>query len=196
MTYIVIVSIVLLITILGVYMVIESNRQKARDAEKRIFNERVKDITGLYKRKISEYVDCKLIRPKHAPKFNAIVSNFFVVQPHNDENLDRLEKVSELLLMQIGSELNKCRNNDNLELLSEQLFLFAAELPSTGIAYNKAFYTEVLPALISRIQTPDSYDADPVDQDSDIQEEEAQTEESKSELDNPPMQRQTADIAN
>ncbi|KZX02320.1 hypothetical protein [Pseudoalteromonas luteoviolacea] len=196
MTYIVIVSIVLLITILGVYMVIENNRQKARDAEKRIFNERVKDITGLYKRKISEYVDCKLIRPKHTPKFNAIVSNFFVVQPHNDENLDRLEKVSELLLMQIGSELNKCRNNDSLELLSEQLFLFAAELPSTGIAYNKAFYTEVLPALISRIQTPDSYDANSADQDSDIQEEEAEIEESKLEQDNPPMQRQTADTAN
>ncbi|KZN46039.1 hypothetical protein N482_13330 [Pseudoalteromonas luteoviolacea NCIMB 1942] len=177
-------------------MVIENNRQKARDAEKRIFNERVKDITGLYKRKISEYVDCKLIRPKHTPKFNAIVSNFFVVQPHNDENLDRLEKVSELLLMQIGSELNKCRNNDSLELLSEQLFLFAAELPSTGIAYNKAFYTEVLPALISRIQTPDSYDANSADQDSDIQEEEAEIEESKLEQDNPPMQRQTADTAN
>ncbi|MBQ4814076.1 hypothetical protein J8M20_22110 [Pseudoalteromonas luteoviolacea] len=196
MTYIVIVSIVLLITILGVYMVIENNRQKARDAEKRIFNERVKDITGLYKRKISEYVDCKLIRPKHAPKFNAIVSNFFVVQSHNDENLDRLEKVSELLLMQIGSELNKCRNNDNLELLSEQLFLFAAELPSTGIAYNKTFYAEVLPALISRIQTPDTYDADSANQNADAQEDETDIEEVNSDQDNPPVQRHAADIAN
>ncbi|ESP90291.1 MULTISPECIES: hypothetical protein [Pseudoalteromonas] len=158
MSYIVFVSIVLLITILGVYMVIENNRQKARDAEKKIFNERVKDISSLYKRKIAEYVDCKLIRPKHAPKFNAIVSNFFVVQSHNEENLARLEKVSEHLLSQIGSELNKCRSNDNVELLSEQLFLFAAELPSAGIAYNKNFYVEILPALISRIQTPDTHE--------------------------------------
>ncbi|KZN39932.1 hypothetical protein N483_18930 [Pseudoalteromonas luteoviolacea NCIMB 1944] len=139
-------------------MVIENNRQKARDAEKKIFNERVKDISSLYKRKIAEYVDCKLIRPKHAPKFNAIVSNFFVVQSHNEENLARLEKVSEHLLSQIGSELNKCRSNDNVELLSEQLFLFAAELPSAGIAYNKNFYVEILPALISRIQTPDTHE--------------------------------------
>ncbi|MDK1290004.1 hypothetical protein [Pseudoalteromonas umbrosa] len=158
MTYIVFVSIVLLITILGVYMVIENNRQKARDAEKKIFNERVKDITSLYKRKIAEYVDCKLIRPKHAPKFNAIVGNFFVVQAHNEENLARLERVSEHLLSQVGSELNKCRSNDTVDLLTEQLFLFAAELPSAGIAYNKNFYTEILPALISRIQTPDSYE--------------------------------------
>ncbi|KZN36203.1 hypothetical protein N474_24095 [Pseudoalteromonas luteoviolacea CPMOR-2] len=178
-------------------MVIENNRQKARDAEKRIFNERVKDITSLYKRKISEYVDCKLIRPKHAPKFNAIVGNFFVVQPHNDENLDRLEKVSELLLMQIGSELNKCRNNDSLDLLSEQLFLFAAELPSAGIAYNKTFYTEVLPALISRIQTPDSFESNDSSQNPDTQEgDEIEKEEQQLTQNDPPLQRHTADVAN
>ncbi|MBQ4835351.1 hypothetical protein [Pseudoalteromonas luteoviolacea] len=193
MSYIVFVSIVLLITILGVYMVIENNRQKARDAEKKIFNERVKDISSLYKRKIAEYVDCKLIRPKHAPKFNAIVSNFFVVQSHNEENLARLEKVSEHLLSQIGSELNKCRSNDNVELLSEQLFLFAAELPSAGIAYNKNFYVEILPALISRIQTPDTHEKieHEVEVDSDEKIESNNDDEHASS-----QPRQTADIIN
>ncbi|MCF6442547.1 hypothetical protein L1077_24260 [Pseudoalteromonas luteoviolacea] len=195
MTYIVFVSIVLLITILGVYMVIENNRQKARDAEKKIFNERVKDITSLYKRKIAEYVDCKLIRPKHAPKFNAIVGNFFVVQAHNEENLARLERVSEHLLSQVGSELNKCRSNDTVDLLTEQLFLFAAELPSAGIAYNKNFYTEILPALISRIQTPDSYEAIQPEAEPEVgTEPEAVSNDSSEQA--PPPSRQAADVIN
>ncbi|RZM73177.1 hypothetical protein [Pseudoalteromonas rubra] len=156
MSYVVFVSITLLITILGVYVVIENNRKKAREAEKRVFNERLKEISSHFKSKISEFVSYKLIRPKHAPQFNAIVGNFFVVQAHNDENLEALERVTDHLLATIGNELNKCRENGNMELLADQLFMFVSELPSAGIAYNKAFYSEILPALISRIQTPDT----------------------------------------
>ncbi|MEC4087382.1 hypothetical protein [Pseudoalteromonas rubra] len=155
MSYVVFVSITLLITILGVYVVIENNRKKAREAEKRVFNERLKEISSHFKSKISEFVSYKLIRPKHAPQFNAIVGNFFVVQAHNDDNLEALERVTDHLLGTIGNELNKCRENGNMELLADQLFMFVSELPSAGLAYNKAFYSEILPALISRIQTPD-----------------------------------------
>ncbi|KAF7786583.1 hypothetical protein PRUB_a1195 [Pseudoalteromonas rubra] len=156
MSYVVFVSITLLITILGVYVVIENNRKKAREAEKRVFNERLKEISSHFKSKISEFVNYKLIRPKHAPQFNAIVGNFFVVQAHNDDNLEALERVTDQLLATIGKELNKCRENGNMDLLADQLFMFVSELPSAGLAYNKAFYSEILPALISRIQTPDT----------------------------------------
>ncbi|CAM3958507.1 hypothetical protein PSBY109024_01705 [Pseudoalteromonas byunsanensis] len=154
-SYIVFFTLLLLITLLGVYVVIENNRKKAREAEKKIFNNRLKEITTSFKHKTAEYVDAKILRPKYAPKINAIVSNFFVVQAHTEDNLSQLEVVSELFTRTVGTELGKCRITGNTDLLAEQLQYFVAELPSNGIAYNKDFYYEILPALITLIKTPD-----------------------------------------
>lgn len=156
MAYVVFFTLVLLITILSVYLVIENNRRKAREAEKRAFNERVKEITNHFKSKVSEYVAAKILRPKYAPQVNAIVSNFFVVQAHNEDNLEQLERVSDQFTHCVTAELIKCQQNGNIDLLEEQLQYFIAELPSAGIAYNRDFYREILPALIARIQTPDT----------------------------------------
>ncbi|MCF6435133.1 hypothetical protein [Pseudoalteromonas sp. MMG022] len=155
MSYIVFFTLLLLITLLGVYVVIENNRKKAREAEKKIFNNRLKEITTHFKQRTAEYVDAKILRPKYAPKINAIVGNFFVVQAHTEANLTQLEVVSELFTRTVGTELGKCRVTGNTELLAEQLQYFVAELPSNGIAYNKDFYYEILPALITLIKTPD-----------------------------------------
>ncbi|WP_440055781.1 hypothetical protein ACSLBF_06430 [Pseudoalteromonas sp. T1lg65] len=155
MGYVVFFTLALLITLLAVYLVIESNRRKAIEAEKKAFNKRLKEITSHFKVKVAEFVDAKILRPKYAPQINAIVSNFFVVQAHNQENLDQLERVSEQFLHKVSAELNKCRALKTTDLLAEQLQYFVAELPSSGIAYNRDFYREILPALIARIQTPD-----------------------------------------
>ncbi|MBQ4849457.1 hypothetical protein [Pseudoalteromonas sp. MMG012] len=155
MSYIVFSTLVLLITLLGVYVVIENNRKKARDAEKKIFNDRLKNITSQFKSRTAEFVDAKALRPKYSPKINAIVGNFFVVQPHTEENLDQLERVAEQFVMSVVFELNKCRETGNIDLLADQLQYFVAELPSSGIAFNKEFYHEILPALIVMIKTPD-----------------------------------------
>ncbi|MCG9760003.1 MULTISPECIES: hypothetical protein [Pseudoalteromonas] len=155
MAYVVFFTLALLITILSVYLVIENNRRKAREAEKKAFNDRLKVISSNFKLKVTEFVEAKILRPKYAPQINAIVSNFFVVQAHSEENLAQLEKVSELFIYSVTSELNKCRSNGNIDLLAEQLQYFVAELPTAGIAYNRDFYHEMLPALIARIQTPD-----------------------------------------
>ncbi|PCK33299.1 hypothetical protein [Pseudoalteromonas piscicida] len=156
MAYVVFFTLALLITILSVYLVIENNRRKAREAEKKALNERLKVITTHFKAKVTEFVDAKILRPKYAPPINAIVGNFFVVQSHTEENLTQLEKVSELFIHSVTNELNKCRLNGNIDLLAEQMQYFVAELPSAGIAYNRTFYHEILPALIARIQTPDT----------------------------------------
>ncbi|MBQ4862826.1 hypothetical protein J8L98_14155 [Pseudoalteromonas sp. MMG013] len=155
MSYIVFSTLVLLITLLGVYVVIENNRKKARDAEKKIFNDRLKNITSQFKSRTAEFVDAKALRPKYSPKINAIVGNFFVVQPHTEENLDQLERVAEQFVMSVVFELNKCRETGNIDLLADQLQYFVAELPTSGIAFNKEFYHEILPALIVMIKTPD-----------------------------------------
>ncbi|KAF7774018.1 hypothetical protein PCIT_a0393 [Pseudoalteromonas citrea] len=155
MSYIVFFTLVLLITLLGVYVVIENNRKKAREAEKKMFNDRLKKITSQFKSKTSEFVEAKALRPKYSPKVNAIVGNFFVVQAHTEENLDQLERIAEQFIYCVISELNKCRENGNLDLLSDQLQYFVAELPTSGISYNKEFYQEILPALIVMIKTPE-----------------------------------------
>ncbi|TMP43382.1 hypothetical protein CWB96_02480 [Pseudoalteromonas citrea] len=155
MSYIVFSTLVLLITLLGVYVVIENNRKKAREAEKKVFNDRLKKITSQFKSKTSEFVEAKALRPKYSPKVNAIVGNFFVVQAHTEENLDQLERIAEQFIYCVVSELNKCRENGNLDLLSDQLQYFVAELPTSGISYNKEFYQEILPALIIMIKTPE-----------------------------------------
>ncbi|MCG9769758.1 hypothetical protein L1D59_14255 [Pseudoalteromonas piscicida] len=156
MAYVVFFTLALLITILSVYLVIENNRRKAREAEKKAFNDRLKGISSNFKLKVAEFVEAKILRPKYAPQINAIVGNFFVVQAHSEENLAQLEKVSELFIYSVTNELNKCRSNGNMDLLAEQLQYFVAELPTAGIAYNRDFYREMLPALIARIQTPDT----------------------------------------
>lgn len=156
MAYVVFFTLALLITILSVYLVIENNRRKAREAEKKAFNDRLKVISSNFKLKVAEFVEAKILRPKYAPQINAIVGNFFVVQTHSEENLAQLEKVSELFIYSVTNELNKCRSNGNMDLLAEQLQYFVAELPTAGIAYNRDFYREMLPALIARIQTPDT----------------------------------------
>nr|WP_216628337.1 hypothetical protein [Pseudoalteromonas caenipelagi] len=154
-SYIVFFTLLLLITLLGVYVVIENNRKKAREAEKKIFNARLKEVTDNFKAKTAEYVDAKVLRPKYAPKVNAIVGNFFVVQAHTEANLNQLEKISEQFTRAVGTELGKSRVTGNKDQLAEQLQYFVAELPSSGIAYNKDFYYEILPALIALIKTPD-----------------------------------------
>ncbi|WP_342366029.1 hypothetical protein [Pseudoalteromonas sp. S16_S37] len=155
MSYIVFFTLLLLITLLGVYVVIENNRKKAREAQKKIFNARLKEVTDNFKAKTAEYVDAKILRPKYAPKINAIVGNFFVVQAHTEANLNQLEKISEQFTRVVGTELGKSRITGNKDQLAEQLQYFVAELPSSGIAYNKDFYHEILPALIALIKTSD-----------------------------------------
>jgi hypothetical protein len=174
-SYIVFFTLILLITLLGVYVVIENNRKKAREAEKKIFNDRLKEITTHFKIRTQEYVDAKILRPKYAPKINAIVSNFFVVQAHTEQNLNQLEQVSAQFTRTVGAELGKCHDVGRLDLLAEQLQYFVAELPTAGIAYNKDFYYEILPALITLIKTPD-LPAELQQEDSDADSEESSEE--------------------
>ena len=95
MTYVVFFALLLLITLLASYLKIESNRKKAIEAKKKLFNERVSHVNARLKTKLNELLDAKVIRPKYIPRIQAILSNFFVVQPHTDENLQQLEDIAD-----------------------------------------------------------------------------------------------------
>ncbi|ALQ08534.1 hypothetical protein EU508_08490 [Pseudoalteromonas fuliginea] len=155
MTYVVFFSLLLLITLLGSYLIVENNRRIASETKKRIFNDRVSKISTRLKSKLNELLDVKVIRPKHVPRVQAIVSNFFVVQAHNDDNLQKLEDVTDLLVSTLSNELNKTYQTNSAKSLIDNLQHFIAELPHQGILYNKAFYDTELPSLIFTIQTED-----------------------------------------
>ena len=153
MNYVVFLALLLLITLLGSYLVIENNRRKALAAKKKLFNSRVSEVSANLKFKLNEYCEVKIIRPKYIPRMQVIVSNFFVVQPHTDENLLYLERITESLIGTINSELAKTYVTGERDALAERLDFFVSELPSTGIAYNKTFYHELLPSMIKVLTT-------------------------------------------
>ena len=76
MTYVVFFALLLLITLLYSYLKIESNRKKAIEARKKLFNERVSHVNSRLKAKLNDLLDAKIIRPKYVPRIQAIVNNF------------------------------------------------------------------------------------------------------------------------
>ena len=155
MNYIIIATIVLLITLLGVYLVIENNRQKAKNAEKQLYNQRHNEVTYHFKSKVSDFVSAGALPSRHSGTINTIVNNFFVVQPHTEDNLNQLERIVELFILTVGEEVHFHRENDDMETLKDKLVAFAKELPTNGTAYNKDFYYESLPALITLLKSSD-----------------------------------------
>ncbi|MCQ8877548.1 hypothetical protein NQT69_05855 [Pseudoalteromonas shioyasakiensis] len=153
MTYVVFLALLLLITLLGTYLVIENNRRKAREAEKRLFNNRVIEVTNNLKAKLNEFCEAKIIKPKYIVRIQVIASNFFVVQPHTDENLLYLERIVDSFINTVNSELAKTYVTGERGKLAEQLSLFVAELPYGGIEYNRTFYYEILPSLIKTLES-------------------------------------------
>ena len=155
MTYVVFFALLLLITLLASYLKIESNRKKAIEAKKKQFNDRVTQVNSRLKTKLNELVEAHVIAPKFIPRIQVIVSNFFVVQPHTDENLQSLEDTADLLINTLSSEFLKAQQTDTIQVLSDNIKYFVAELPNQGILYNKAFYKEALPNLIGLIKLQD-----------------------------------------
>lgn len=153
MTYVVFFALLLLITLLGSYLVIENNRRKAVEAKKKLFNARVAEVTKNLKLKLNEFCEAKVLRPKYIARIQMIASNFFVVQPHTDENLLYLERIVESLTSTISSELAKTYVTGERDALTEKLEFFVTDLPQAGIAYNHAFYHEILPSIIKILQS-------------------------------------------
>lgn len=153
MTYVVFFALLLLITLLYSYLKIESNRKKAIEARKKLFNERVSHVNSRLKVKLNDLLDAKIIRPKYVPRIQAIVNNFFVVQSHTDENLQQLEDTADLLINTLSNELIKTNQTNVIQPLIDNIQYFVSELPQQGILYNKSFYLNTLPPLIGLLKT-------------------------------------------
>lgn len=156
MTYVVFFALLLLITLLYSYLKIESNRKKAIEARKKLFNERVSHVNTRLKAKLNDLLDAKIIRPKYVPRIQAIVNNFFVVQSHTDENLQQLEDTADLLINTLSNELIKTNQTNIIQPLIDNIQYFVSELPQQGILYNKSFYINTLPPLIALLKTEES----------------------------------------
>ncbi|MEM5511795.1 hypothetical protein WNY79_02720 [Pseudoalteromonas sp. AS84] len=156
MTYVVFFALLLLITLLATYLKVESNRKKAIEARKKLFNERVSHVNTRLKTKLNDLLDAKIIRPKYVPRIQAIVNNFFVVQSHTDENLQQLEDTADLLINTLSNELIKTNQTNIIQPLIDNIQYFVSELPQQGILYNKNFYINTLPPLIALLKTEEN----------------------------------------
>jgi len=165
MTYIVFFTIILLIALLGFFLSIESSKKKAELLKKQMFTDRQNQAIAHFKEQISQYVEAKILRPKHSQNLNAIVSNFFVVQAHNEDNLTILETTIESLTTSLNSELAKTNISGNKESIANNILTFINELPRSARDYNNMFYTQILPALIVSLQTPDLEFDEAIDED-------------------------------
>ena len=134
MTYVVFFALLLLITLLYSYLKIESNRKKAIEARKKLFNERVSHVNSRLKAKLNDLLD---------------------VQSHTDENLQQLEDTADLLINTLSNELIKTNQTNIIQPLIDNIQYFVSELPQQGILYNKSFYLNTLPPLIGLLKTED-----------------------------------------
>ncbi|PAJ74379.1 hypothetical protein CJF42_10780 [Pseudoalteromonas sp. NBT06-2] len=155
MTYIVFFTIVLLIALLGVFLSIENSKKKAELLKKQIFVERQNHAVSQFKNQIPQYIEAKILRPKHSHNIQAIASNFFVVQAHNEDNLAVLEATLESLTTNLNSELAKTNITGDKETITNNIITFINELPKNARDFNHEFYSQIMPALIVTLQTPD-----------------------------------------
>jgi hypothetical protein len=151
MSYVVFFALLLLITLLASYLVIENNRRVAAEMRKKQFNDRVTQVKVRLKSKLSVLIDDRISTPKHISSIQAIVGNYFVVQPHTDENLEQLENLTDSLIDTLGSALFLLNGTDNKQILTDKIQYFAEELPSQGVRYNRTFYKNTLPILIKNL---------------------------------------------
>ncbi|MBS3798575.1 MULTISPECIES: hypothetical protein [unclassified Pseudoalteromonas] len=155
MALVVFLAFVLLIALLAVYIVIERNREKSRELGRRRFNARVKQIQQSFQSALTEYLETRIIRPKNMAPLNGICSHFFVVQSHSQENLAYLEYISDRVLQSFQRELTKADARHDMEGLDERVQTLAGALPSRGIEYNRFFYHDLLPDLLTQFSTPE-----------------------------------------
>jgi hypothetical protein len=153
MAYAVFFALLLLITLLASYIKIESNRKKVIEAKRKLFHERATHVNLCLKAKLNELLDAKLIRPKYISRIQAIVNNFFVVQTYTEENLQRLEDTTRLLINTLSNELIKTNQTSFIQPLIDNMERFVAELPQQGIHYNREFYINTLPMLIALLES-------------------------------------------
>ncbi|WP_105190359.1 hypothetical protein [Pseudoalteromonas sp. T1lg48] len=155
MALVVFLAFVLLIALLAVYIVIERNREKARELGRRRFNARVKQIQQSFQSALTDYLETRIIRPKNMAPLNGICSHFFVVQSHSEENLAYLEYISDRVLQSFQSELTKADARHDMAGLDQRVQSLVGALPSRGIEYNRVFYHDKLPDLLTQFSTPE-----------------------------------------
>lgn len=153
MTYVVVLALLLLITLLGSYLLIENNRKKTLKENKRLFNERVASSQKRLKTKLNELHEAKAINIKHLQRIQAIANNYFVVQAHTEENLTNLEALCDQLIHILTEELSKTYRSNDSQAFNDSTKQFVDELPAQGILFNKSFYQQTLPTLLLKLKT-------------------------------------------
>ena len=114
---------------------------------------RVSDIKSVFKTTLELYAIQRVIRPASVKQFYAIANNFFVNQPVNEQNVLKLETLTNAISITIAREFNQTKSEEDIEWLKKKLLNFAFKLPANGKGYTPSFYQRKLKLLINGLNT-------------------------------------------
>ncbi|MFT4928320.1 MAG: hypothetical protein ACI8WB_004439 [Phenylobacterium sp.] len=135
--------------LLSFYAVLQRKHQQEQRKRQAQYADRINNIKSAYKTTLELYSAQRVIRPSSINQFYNIINNFFVDQPVNEHNVNKLETLANAIAITIAREFNLTRSDEDIEWLKKKLLNFAIKLPNNGNGYTASFYHRKLKMLIN-----------------------------------------------
>ena len=149
--------ITILVTLLFIammaYVILENKKQKELERIRKENAQRHKLIQSTFKRRLNEYIEKRMLRPKDRDLLYLIAVNFFIFRRLSTESLSQLDKTIGLVLNTIDKAIQSAQSVEDKEMARLHIQEFIQLLPLSGRDYNLDFYDSVLPSLIARLES-------------------------------------------
>jgi hypothetical protein len=130
------------------YWLLQKKHQQEQSRLHKEYITRINKIKASYKSTLELYSLQRVIRPASVRQFYAIIDNYFVHQPVNEQSICQLENMANAITITVAREFNQTRNSEDTEWLKKKLLHFAIKLPDQDNEYNRAFYQNKLKGLL------------------------------------------------
>ena len=135
-----------------VLFIVVSHREKKRKLEqerkRREIATRIKQMRVNYRASIDFFAGEHILPVQHKGLFYAVLNNFFVYQPINEENVSHCESLLNDILDQMGQLFRLVPKDGDVTAARAQVSKFIDFLPATNKGYDVDFYHNELPELI------------------------------------------------
>jgi hypothetical protein len=153
MFYVVLTS---LVTLGMMTFLIQAKNTKAKIKKQDEHAKRISDIKRSFKTTLDLFSMQRIIRPMHVDNLYAIVNNYFVAHPVNEQNIKRLESLANRIAITIAQEVNMSNSEEETEWLKKKLLNFAILVPKKGRDFNRNFYQNRITVLLRGLNTTKS----------------------------------------
>ncbi|MCP4321956.1 MAG: hypothetical protein GY951_07080 [Psychromonas sp.] len=138
----------ILISLVGIYLYVETKRRKAIDAKKRAIISRVTGVKDNFKGELKGLVEQNILTIKQHEAIYRLANNFFIFQPVSSQSIE----FCEYSLNNVISVIPKTTaENINYDRIQELINVFVRALPVLPNGYNANFYRKDLPLLIKQL---------------------------------------------